>query len=305
VQPAHLVAACEFRKGVLPALLSGLCGGGGKVDGISPGLTCVVVAVRVLSGVVAYSRGGGKVAAQRKRMSQKFDTEWNYGPYYKGSWERRVKLKPNPHPEDWNMHDRDFQEAARFMRRRYAELDRLIDELTDRKDFWCSLVSHQNAIDEDDVIKVHTGARGAGDFSIALISEVEVRMPITELLVVIPVSGLADISLRKLRHELGPVEERIRKAIIRRVEREQRQAERWRKSQAERRADPLLKFYDRAVPPAGLAFSARVPCEPYGSLWRETALHDYQRLLIRSLLVWMEGNAKIHVDEVIVPPAAA
>jgi hypothetical protein len=57
--------------------------------------------------------------------------EWNFDGYESGRLADRERLRPSPHPEDWDITDRDFDEVVAFMRQRQDELDRLVMEMNE------------------------------------------------------------------------------------------------------------------------------------------------------------------------------
>jgi len=208
-------------------------------------------------------------------VNQHYDTEWNFGEYAGGRWPCTAILKPNPHPEDWEMQNHDFCETAKFMRQRNAELDHLVDDLTDAEDTWWGIQRHADALNKISTISVHTGAKDHGSFSVARISELYKFYPSAALIIVVPVPGLSTVSDRELRSALRPVDERTRKAVLRRISREKAQACCWQQWPTEYAA------------PKALAFSFALSADPFGD---DPALHDYARLLIRASLEWMKVN---------------
>jgi hypothetical protein len=209
--------------------------------------------------------------------------EWHY-EHFDGSPQRaNVTMKSTPHPADWGMQDRDYDEIERFMRGRTAEFDRLVDELEDVDDYWWGTGKHANPKDRGNVIKTQICARDDGYFSIALVTGKEddssTHSDFQSLVSVVPAWLLPNLSIMTLRAALRSIDEPARKRICRRVIGEQELFEQWVHSPTR-----------TCRPPVSLAFSVPMPFSSAPPL--DSAFHDFERLVVRSLLPWMENNAE-------------
>jgi hypothetical protein len=176
--------------------------------------------------------------------------------WYHEDWTQPSVIKADPHPTDWGIGQWPFGEIAKFMSERNREVKRLATSLR-HPEKRIALHTHRDPSNPTLDIHIHTGVSDRTRSGLALVSDSQGAL---EAVTVITPSRLRRYAPSHIARHVKVASREHRGALY--------------------DAIPKLRFRGDIV-----AFSAPMTSRAHGS---RSALHDFERALIRAMAIWLE-----------------